>query len=93
MIKSNFDTIIDFGPKEVSSCSFFKDSDTINFSKKILIENKLFHSNEDNSFQELEKLILDVEKNNKEHLNEIILMLDNSNIFTISFSIFKKIDK
>ena len=92
MTKNNFDTIIDFGPREISACSFFKGSDTINFSKKISNENRLYNFKEEKLFQELEELILDVEKNNKEHLDQITLMIDTSKMFNISFSIFKKID-
>ena len=92
MTKNNFDTIIDFGPREISACSFFKGSDTINFSKKILNKNRLYNFKEEKPFQELEELILDVEKNNKEHLDQITLMIDTSKMFNISFSIFKKID-
>ncbi len=92
MTKNNFDTIIDFGSKEISACSFFKGSDTIKYSKKIYSENRLYNFNEEKQFQELDELILDIEKNNKEHLDQITLMIDTSKMFNISFSIFKKVD-
>ena len=40
MNKKNFDVVVDIGIEQITSCSFFKDSDTINYSNKFSFNKK-----------------------------------------------------
>ena len=89
MNKKNFDVVVDIGIEQITSCSFFKDSDTINYSNKFSF-NKKDNLNFELKNDIVENLIFDIEKNNKEHLNEILLMTDLSKMTPVSFNVFKK---
>ena len=92
MTNENFHTFIDLGKTGIRGTSFNKENKKVQNHIELKIENDLLNnlSNEEKS---LENLIFNLEKKNGEYLNEISLMVDNSNILSISITIFKKSDE
>lgn len=88
----NFHTFVDFGKNEIRACSFNKKTEKIENQFLITIKNNQLN---DLSSQEeiIENLIFNLEKKNGEYLEEISLMVDDSNILLISLTIFKKSDE
>ena len=92
MTDKNFDTFIDFGKSAIRACSFNKETKRVENQLELKIKNNQsidYFSDE----KLIEDLIFDLEKKNGEYLDEISLMVDNSNILLISLSIFKKSDQ
>ena len=88
----NFNTFIDFGKNEIRACSFNKETEKIENQFELTIKDNL--SNDLSSQEEIiENLIFNLEKKNGEYLDEISLMVDNSDILLISLSIHKKSDE
>ena len=88
----NFHTFIDFGKNEIRACSFNKETEKIENQFVLTIKNN--QSNDLSSQEEIiENLIFNLEKKNGEYLEEISLMVDDSNILLISLTIFKKSDE
>ena len=92
MTDQKLHTFIDLGKTGIRGTSFNKETEKVQNHIELKIENNLLNnlSNEEKS---LENLIFNLEKKNGEYLNEISLMVDNSNILTISITIFKKSDE
>ena len=92
MVDENFHTFIDLGKTGIRGTSFNKKTKKVENHIEFKIENNQlnFLSNEKKL---LENLIFNLEKKNGEYLNEIFLMVDNSNILSISVTLFKKSDK
>lgn len=88
----NFHTFIDFGKNEIRACSFNKETEKIENQLALIIENNQLN-NLSNEKKIIEDLILNLEKKNGEYLNEISLMVDDSDILLISLSIYKKSDE
>jgi cell division protein FtsA len=85
----NFHTFIDFGKNEIRACSFNKKTEKIENQFVITINNN--QSKDLLSEEELvEDLIFNLEKKNGEYLDEVSLMINNSDILLISLSIYKK---
>ena len=92
MTDKNFYTFIDFGKSAIRASSFNKETKKVVNQLELKIKNN--QSNSLSSEEELiEDLIFNLEKKNGEYLDEISLMIDNSNILLISISIFKKNDE
>ncbi len=92
MANKNFHTVIDFGKSAIRGSSFNKETKKVENQLELIIKN--CQSNDFSSEEEIiEELILNLEKKNGEYLDEISLMVDNSNILLISLSIFKKSDE
>ncbi len=88
----NFHTFIDFGKNEIRACSFNKETEKIENQLTLTIENNQ-SNNLSNEEKLIEELIFNLEKKNGEYLDEISLMVDNSDILLISLSIYKKSDE
>ena len=91
MNNTNFDTYLDFGSSQIRATSFNKnDKNSNNLVESFCISN-LNKKNFDliNMETLIEKIIIDIETKNDEHLNEIYLMVDNPNALSISLSVSK----
>ena len=92
MADKNFHTFVDFGKNVIRACSFNKETEKVENQLELTIKNS-----ETNNLLYKEKLIEDLifslEKKNGEYLDEISLMVDNSDILLISLSIHKKSDE
>ena len=85
----NFHTFIDFGKNEIRACSFNKETEKIENQFVLTVKNN--QSKDFLSEEELvEDLIFNLEKKNREYLDEISLMVDSSDILFIPLSIYKK---
>ena len=92
MADKNFNTFIDYGKSAIRATSFNKETKKVENQLELIIKNN--QSNDPPNEEELiEDLIFNLEKKNGEYLDEIFLMVDNSNIMLISLSIFKKSDE
>ena len=92
MTDKNFQIFIDFGQSSLRACSFNKETKKVESQLELKIKNN--QSNNFSTEEELiEDLIFNLEKKNGEYLDEISLMVDNSNILLISLLIFKKSDE
>ena len=92
MIDKNLHTIIDFGNSTIRASSFNKETKKVENHLELKIKNDQLN----NLYVEeklIEDLIFNLEKKNAEYLDEISLMVDNSNILLISLSIFKRSDE
>ena len=92
MVDKNLHTIIDFGNSTIRAGSFNKETKKVENHLEIKIKNVQLN----NLYVEeklIEDLIFNLEKKNAEYLDEISLMVDNSNILLISLSIFKRSDE
>ena len=92
MAEENFHTLIDFGKSAIRASSFNDETNKVENQLELKIKN----NQSNNSFSEeelIENLIFNLEKKNGEYLDEISLMVDNSNILLISLSIYKKSDE
>jgi len=87
MGNKNLNTFIDFGKNAIRASSFNKETEKVENQLTLTIKNNL--SNEEKL---IEDLIFNLEKKNGEYLDEISLMVDNSDILLISLSIYKKSD-
>ena len=89
MSKNNFFNIIDLGSSKIR-LSVFNDK-----NEEIFSSSSLLNSTKDNQnyFEELKKTIKIAEKKISSHIEDIILLLDPSKIFTIDISLNKKTDK
>ena len=82
MANKNFHTIIDFGKSAIRAVSFNKETNKVENHHEQKIKNN--QSNDPFGEEELiEDLIINLEKRNGEYLDEISLMVDNSNILLI----------
>tara|TARA_B100000886_G_scaffold99729_1_gene66213 strand:- start:9829 stop:10995 length:1167 start_codon:yes stop_codon:yes gene_type:complete len=89
MNKNNYFNIIDFGSSKIRFATFdtnldekFSDSMNINY-------NENFQSH----FEVLDKIIKKVEKKFSYHIEDIILILDSSELFVIDIALIKKLDR
>ena len=92
MSDKNFHTFIDFGKSAIRATSFNKETKKVENKLELTIKN----NQSNNIFNEeelIEDLIFNLEKKNGEYLDEIYLMVDNSNFLLISLLIFKKSDE
>lgn len=92
MIDKNFHTFIDFGKSAIRASSFNKETKKVENHFEIKIKNNS-SNNLSNEEELIEDLIFNLEKKNGEYLEEIFLLVDNSNTLSISITIFKKNDE
>ncbi len=92
MTDKNFNTFIDFGESAIRASSFNNEINKLENQLELKIKNN--QSSDPFTKEKLiQELIFNLEKKNGEYLDEIFLMIDNSNILLISLSIFKKSDE
>ena len=92
MTNENFQTFIDFGKTAIRGSSFNKETKKVENHIELKIQNDLIN-NFSNEEKLIEDLIFNLEKKNGEYLNEIFLMVDNSNILSTSITILKRSDE
>ena len=89
MADKNFHTFIDFGKSAIRASSFNNETKKVENQIELTIKNN--QSNDFSNEEEIiENLIFNLEKKNGQYLDEISLMVDDSNILLISLTIFKK---
>ena len=94
MSEENYNTFVDFGSSKIRVGVF----DKIFSKKKFMSEKKclssfdLYNLNFDNSKKVVDKLIKDSEKNIGVHINNINLMIDAPDLFSIDLSIKKNFE-
>ena len=89
MYKDKYFHLIDLGSSKVRFSVFDKDLGE-KFSKTRSVK---FDYNYTNQFKEIDQIIKEAEKKISSHVNDIILLLDSPEIFTIDISFIKYIDK
>ena len=94
MNNNNFDVYMDIGSSKIRAAVFSKDNTENNFQVE---KNCLSNFNKDTfdlSSTEtiIEKIILEIEDKSKEYLNNIDLMLDSTEVFSIGLSLRKNLD-
>ena len=92
MTDKNFHTFIDLGKTAIRGSSFNKETKKVENHIELKIKNDQLN-NLYNEEELIENLILNLEKKNGEYLDEIFLLVDSSNILSISITIFKKNDE
>jgi len=92
MVDKNFHTFIDFGKSAIRASSFNKKTKKVENHLELTIKNNQ-SNNLSNEEELIEDLIFNLEKKNDEYLDEIFLLVDNSNILSISITVFKKNDE
>ena len=92
MTNENFQTFIDLGKTAIRGSSFNKETKKVENHIELKIQNDLIN-NFYNEEKLIEDLIFNLEKKNGEYLNEIFLMVDNSNILSTSITILKRSDE
>ena len=95
MNKKNFDIYLDLGASKIRATGFEKNNDDPIFFLENSCLTPLKISQLDLSMTDkiLEKTILDIEKKTGEFLDNINLMIDSPDLFSISLSILKKSEK
>jgi cell division protein FtsA len=92
MANKNFHTIIDLGKSAIRASSFNKETKKAENQLELTIKNNQ-SNNLLNEEELIEELIFNLEKKNGEYLDEISLMVDNSDILLISLLVLKKSDE
>ena len=87
MTNKNFEVIVDFGSSTIRGAAFNKN----NVSKNFVFESKV-HSNNENLENEVEKIIIDLEKSTSEYINNVYVMVDSPEMISINLSISKNLD-
>ena len=87
MNNKNFDVYFDYGSSKIRAAAFNKDKSINNF----YYEGNYF-SDYTKAKSEIEKIILNLEKNTNEYLDSINLMVDSSEAMSVSLSLAKKFD-
>jgi cell division protein FtsA len=87
MINKNFEVYLDFGSSKIRAGAFNKNNSINNFYYE-----SDYYTDYLNSGSEIEKTILHIEKNTKEYLNDINLMLDSPESLAVGISLFKNFD-
>jgi len=94
MNNNNFDVYMDLGSSKIRAAVFSKDNIENNFQ----IEKNCFSNFNKAKFdfssieKVIEKIILEIEDKSKEYLNNIDLMLDSNEVFSIGLSLSKNYD-
>ena len=89
MGKNSYFNVIDFGSSKIRFASFDNNFDE-KFSESIKI-----HKNENlqSHFEAINKIIKKAEKNFSDHIEDVILILDTDQLFTIDISLTKNLDR
>jgi cell division protein FtsA len=87
MSDNKFEIYFDCGSSKIRAGAYNK----VNPKEKFSLESKFFHY--DLSIEsEVQKIISSLEKNTKEYINDVNLMVDDSKMISIGISISKKLD-
>ena len=89
MSNKNFINIIDLGSSKIR-LSVFDVNLKNNFSNSILLD---YEKDNSNHFYELNEIVREAEKSISNHIQDVVLMLDSSEIFIIDISLKKNLDK
>ena len=90
MNKINYFNLIDFGSSKIRFSVFDSDlKEKFSETKTVTYNNE----NYDNHFDEIRKTVKKAEKKISFHINDIILILDSPNLFTVEISLKKNLDK
>ena len=89
MIKNKFHTIVDLGSSNLRLGVFDENLNKLYFSSKNIIQK----NNNEEQFNTIKFLIKDAEKNISNHIDNIVVMYDSSEIHSIDISIKKNYDK
>jgi len=94
MSNNNFDVYMDLGSSKIRAAVFSKDNIENNFQiEKNCLSNYNKASFDFSSIEKvIEKIILEIEEKSKEYLNNIDLMLDSTEVFSIGLSLSKNLD-
>ncbi len=89
MNKRNFFNVIDFGSSKIRLSTF-----DINFNEKFS-DSINVSLNEDfkNHFEAINKIVKKAEKKFSDHIEDIVLILDSAQLFTIDISLTKNLDR
>ena len=94
MSNNNFDVYIDFGSSKIRAVAFSKNNIDNNFQ----VEKNCFTNFNKTDFDfsntetVIEKIILEIEDKSKEYLNNIDLMIDSTEVFSVGLSLSKNVD-
>ena len=89
MGKNNYFNVIDFGSSKIRFASFDN-----NFDKKFSDSIKVYtNENLQSHFEAINKIIKKAEKNFSDHIEDIVLILDTDQLFTIDISLTKNLDR
>ena len=89
MSNKNFLNIIDLGSSKIR-LSVFDVNLKNNFSNSILVD---YEKDKSNHFHELNEIVREAEKLISYHIQDVVIMLDSSEIFIIDISLKKNLDK
>ena len=89
MSNKNFINIIDLGSSKIR-LSVFDVNLKNNFSNSILVD---YEKDKSNHFHELNEIVREAEKLISYHIQDVVIMLDSSEIFIIDISLKKNLDK
>ena len=89
MGKKSYFNVIDFGSSKIRFASFDNNLDE-KFSESIKIYT---NENLQSHFEAINKIIKKAEKNFSDHIEDIILILDTDQLFTIDISLTKNLDR
>lgn len=87
MSDKKFEIYFDCGSSKIRAAAFNK----VNSKEIFYIESDFFNNYSNLEF-EIQKIISSLEKNTKEYINDINLMIDNPKMISIGISIFNKLD-
>ena len=89
MGKNSYFNVIDFGSYKIRFASLDNNLNE-KFSETIKVNT---NENLQNHFEAINKIIKKAEKNFSDHINDIILILDTDQLFTIDISLTKNLDR
>ena len=89
MGKNNYFNVIDFGSSKIRFASFDNSFDE-KFSESIKVYT---NENLQSHFEAINKIIKKAEKNFSDHIEDIVLILDTDQLFTIDISLTKNLDR
>jgi cell division protein FtsA len=87
MSAKNFEVYFDCGTSKIRACALNKDSP----DNTIYCESNFFQNQLD-TYNEIQKIIISLEKKTGDYLNDVNLMIDSPKMISIDISISKKLD-
>ena len=87
MMSNNFDTFFDCGYSKIRAGVFNKNNE-----KEAFYAESEFFTDQSNLELKIQKIVTFFEKNIKEYINNINLMVDSTKMFSIGVSVSKKLD-
>ena len=89
MSKDKYSSVVDFGSSELRLGVFNENQSKLYFNSKKIIQN----NNHDEYLEKIKLLIRDAESKISTHLENLTVLYDSSDIFTIELSIKKKLEQ